>query len=74
MNVADDVREVMWHILVGYVLCCRVGEKVNEMQCFYGIENGQGAFMALGARLVILQEAQIRGRDATWKVVGHLSW
>ncbi len=32
-NIADDVREVMWHILVGRILCCREGEKMNEMQC-----------------------------------------
>ncbi len=45
-NVVDDVREVMWHILVGSILCCWDGEKMNEMQCLYGIENGQGTFMA----------------------------
>ena len=32
-NIVDDVREVMWYFLVGSILCCWEGEKMNEMQC-----------------------------------------
>jgi hypothetical protein len=45
-NIADDVREVMWHILVRSILCCRAGEEMDEIQSSEGVENGQGTFMA----------------------------
>jgi hypothetical protein len=33
-NMEDDVREVMWHILLGIILCCWEKEKMNEMQYY----------------------------------------
>ena len=61
----------MWHVLVGCILCCWVGQEVNKMQYIEGIENGKSAFMAYGVWFMINLETREVGRGAMWGMMDH---